>query len=96
MSVVSSEFYKRAEALVRWGVNVGRVRTADAPMLPAVLVMMCRAPLLFLRQTGAGTAWNEGLTEQMVRFFSAAATSEPSRPAPPVARRARKPSPVGA
>ena len=98
MGGVSTEFYKRAQTLVRWGVNVGRVRPADAAILPALLVSMCRAPLLFLRQMSTNAAWDERLTEQLVRFFCAAATSVPSppRPALAVGRRVRKPSPVGA
>jgi AcrR family transcriptional regulator len=81
---VSSEFYKRAEDLVQVGVNQRFVRKTDASILPAVLVMMCRAPLLHLRQMSGGAPWNEDVAGQLGRFFCAAAASAP----PPSAGRA--------
>ncbi len=73
---VSAEFYNRAEALVQRGVRLGLVRETDASILPAVLVTMCRAPLLHLRSK-PDTAWTDDLSEQMLRFFSAVVRSEP-------------------
>lgn len=98
MGGVSSEFYKRAQALVRFGVSLGQVRKSDSAILPAVLVMMCRAPLLHLRQAQAAPSWDDGLTEQIVRFFRAAVASDPEQPAPsrPGKRKARRASPLRA
>ena len=90
---VSSEFYKRAERLIRDGVSLGLVREEDAAILPAALVMMCRAPLLQLRQTERGPTWADDVSDQIVRFFCAAVASAPARPASPsrpAKRRARK------
>jgi len=92
---VSADFYRRAEALVRSGVELGLVRPADAALLPAVLVMMCRAPLLLLRQAGPSPSWNDAHVEQIVRFFCAAVASAPQGPAAgprPVKRPARRTS----
>jgi AcrR family transcriptional regulator len=91
---LSSELYTRAEDLVQVGVNQRFVRKSDASILPAILVMMCRAPLLHLRQMGAG-AWNEAVTGQLVRFFCAAAASASAPPAsargaPAAGRRVRR------
>lgn len=77
MGGVSTEFYARAEALVRRGARLGLVRAGDAAILPALLVTMCRAPLLHLRHAGRSAPWTEGLTDQMRRFFCAAARSDP-------------------
>ncbi len=77
MGGVSSEFYKRAQALVRRGVRLGLVREPDASILPAVLVTMCRAPLLHLRQA-RGASWTADMSNQMARFFVAVVRSEPS------------------
>jgi AcrR family transcriptional regulator len=74
---VSTEFYKRAEALVQRGVRLGLVRDSDASILPAVLVSMCRAPFLHLRQSAPGSSWTTDLSDQMLRFFSAVVRSEP-------------------
>jgi len=95
MGGFSADFYKRAQALVRSGVELGLVRPSDSALLPAVLVMMCRAPLLLLRQAGPSPSWNDGHAEQLVRFFCAAVSSEPDQPVQrprPVKRRARKAS----
>jgi AcrR family transcriptional regulator len=73
---VSAEFYKRAEALIQRGVRLGLVREADAAILPAMLVTLCRAPLLHLRLK-PGAAWTDDLSDQMLRFFSALVRSEP-------------------
>jgi len=74
---VSTEFYSRAEALVRRGARLGLVRESDASILPAVLVTMCRAPLLHLRHSPQGTSWTADLSDQMLRFFCAVVRSEP-------------------
>jgi AcrR family transcriptional regulator len=90
---VSSELYTRAEDLVQVGVKQGFVHKSDASILPAILVMMCRAPLLHLRQMGGGGAWNEAVTGQLVRFFCAAAGSAPratAEGAPVAGRRVRR------
>jgi AcrR family transcriptional regulator len=68
MGGVSSEFYDRAEALVRSGVRFGLVDAKDAALLPALLISMCRAPFLHLHHAGAGAPWTDELTDQMVRF----------------------------
>lgn len=73
---VSAEFYERAEALIERGVRLGLVREADASILPAMLVTMCRAPLLHLR-FHAGAPWTDDLSDQMLRFFCALVRSEP-------------------
>ena len=94
---VSAEFYKRAEALIQAGVALGLVRRSDSALLPAVLVMMCRAPLLLLRQAGAHahlpSTWNDAQVGQILRFFCAAVASDPDQPPDrprPVKRRFRK------
>ena len=95
MGGVSADFYKRAEALVRSGVALGLVRPGDSALLPAVLVMMCRAPLLRLRQAGPHPSWDDAHVEQIVRFFCAAVASEPTQPGrrpAPAQRRLRKTS----
>jgi AcrR family transcriptional regulator len=95
MGGVSADFYKRAERLVQTGVDLGLVRRADSALLPAVLVMLCRAPLLLLRQAGPHPSWNDAHVEQIVRFFCSAVASGPAQPsdrARPVKRRARKTS----
>jgi AcrR family transcriptional regulator len=73
---VSAEFYERAAALIERGVRLGLVREADASILPAMLVTMCRAPLLHLRLK-PGAAWTDDLSDQMLRFFCALVRSEP-------------------
>lgn len=79
MGGVSSEFYSRAEALVRSGVRLGLVRESDAAILPALLVTMCRAPLLHLRHSGPGASWTTDLTDHMLRFFCAGVAANPKR-----------------
>jgi len=74
---VSSDFYKRAEALVRRGARLGFVRDTDASILPAVLVSMCRAPFLHLRHARPDASWTADLSDQMLRFFSALVRSAP-------------------
>ena len=73
---VSAEFYNRAEALIQRGVRLGLVRESDASILPAMLVTMCRAPLLHLRLK-PDAAWTDDLSEQVLRFFCALVRSEP-------------------
>jgi AcrR family transcriptional regulator len=94
MGGVSADFYKRADTLVRSGVELGLVRPSDSALLPAVLVMMCRAPLLLLRQAGPHPSWDDAHVEQIVRFFCAAVGSAPDQPgrSRPAKRRLRKTS----
>ncbi len=68
---LSDEFYGRAEALVKRGVRAGAIRTADAVMLPSLLVSVCRSPLVHLGHAGAGAgaSWTTDMSEQIVRFF---------------------------
>jgi AcrR family transcriptional regulator len=73
---VSAEFYNRAKVLVQRGVRLGLVREADASILPAMLVTLCRAPLLHLRLK-PDASWTDDLSAQMVRFFCALVRSEP-------------------
>jgi AcrR family transcriptional regulator len=79
---VSADFYNRAEALIQRGVRLGLVRETDASILPAMLVTLCRAPLLHLRLK-PGASWTDDLSDQMLRFFGALVRSapEPERPA---------------
>ncbi len=76
IGAVSAAFYSRAEALVQRGVRLGLVRESDASILPAVLVTMCRAPLMHLRAK-PDAAWTDDLDDQMLRFFCALVRSEP-------------------
>ncbi len=87
---VSTEFYSRAEALVRRGVRLGLVRENDASILPAVLVTMCRAPLLHLRHSKPGASWTTDLSDQMLRFFCALVRSEPEDRAAPTTSGVRR------
>jgi AcrR family transcriptional regulator len=91
---VSAEFCSRAAELVRSGVQLGLVRQADASILPALLVTMCRAPLLHLQHAGPAAAWTDDLTEQMLRVICAAICSgqaaKPKVPQVP-GRRPRRP-----
>jgi len=82
---VSADFYSRAEALIERGVRLGLVREGDAMILPAMLVTLCRAPLLHLRLK-PGAKWTDDLSDQMLRFFGALVRSEPE-PARDVQRR---------
>jgi AcrR family transcriptional regulator len=76
---LSDELYARAEALVKRGVRAGAVRSADATMLPALLLSVCRAPLVHVRHAGprVGASWTQDVSRQIMDFFARGVAAKP-------------------